>query len=154
MRIAIASDHRGYAVKAKIVELLAARGIEVLDDGTGGEKSVDYPDFAALVAGKVSAGEAERGILVCGTGIGMSIAANKFPGVRAAPIHDELTAEMSRRHNDLNVLCLAADIIGQSPRIERLINIWIETQFEGGRHARRIDKIRNLEEDPGKSQLS
>src|SRR3712207_263682 len=101
MRIAIGCDHRGYTVKAKVIELVTRLGHEVFDEGCAGTESVDYPDIATVVGRKVSNGEVDRGILICGTGIGMCIAANKFPGVRAAPCHDDLTAEMSRRHNDL-----------------------------------------------------
>ena len=144
MRIAIGSDHRGIHVKDKIRSLLSTNGHEVDDVGACTQESVDYPDFAALVAQKVGRGEVERGILICGTGIGMAIAANKFKGVRAGTCIDELTAEISRRHNDLNVLCLSADML--SPRTaERVVDIWIETEFEGGRHQRRLDKIAELE---------
>lgn len=149
MRIAIGSDHRGFQLKHRIIEFLRQKGIEVVDEGTHGNDSVDYPDFASVVAGKVSRGAADRGILICGTGIGMAIAANKFHGVRAAPCNDPLTAEMSRRHNDLNVLCLSADKIGESGVLERLIDTWVTTEFEGGRHARRLQKIAALEEANG-----
>ena len=145
MRVAIASDHRGFHLKEKVITLLKAKGHEVLDDGPSNESSVDYPDFAALVAKKVSGGTAERGILICGTGIGMAIAANKFPGVRAAACVDEVTAELSRRHNDLNVLCLSGDLLS-SRSTERLVEIWMSTEFEGGRHQRRVEKIRELEQ--------
>jgi ribose 5-phosphate isomerase B len=148
MRIAVGSDHRGHAIRAKVVELLQRLGHEVIDVGTGTADPVDYPDFAASVARKVSTGEVERGILICGTGLGMCIAANKFPGVRAAPCHDDLTAEMSRRHNDLNVLCLSADMLGER-LIDRMIEIWLNTPFEGGRHARRVEKIAALERETG-----
>jgi ribose 5-phosphate isomerase B len=144
MRIAIASDHRGVRLKERIVALLTSKGHEVMDEGTDCGESVDYPDYASRVARKVSGREVERGILICGTGIGMSIAANKFPGVRAAPCHDELTAEMSRRHNDLNVLCLSADMLGER-LVDRLVETWIRTEFEGGRHARRVKKIGDIE---------
>ena len=140
MRIAIGSDHRGYDVKRRIRSLLEQMGHEVLDFGPDSSESVDYPDFAFQVAEAVSAGKVERGVLVCGTGIGMCIAANKVKGVRAAPCHDTVTAEMSRRHNDANVLCLSADLLGEE-LIERMVRIWLTTDFEGGRHARRIDKI-------------
>lgn len=144
MRIAIASDHRGYHLKEKVISMLRGKGHEVIDDGTLSDESVDYPDFAAIVAAKVGSGSVERGVLICGTGIGMAIAANKFNGVRAAACNDEVTAEMSRRHNDANILCLSADLL--SPRVvERMIEIWIDTEFEGGRHLRRVEKIRNLE---------
>lgn len=150
MRIAVGSDHRGYAIRVKIMELLRQLGHEVIDVGPGTSEPVDYPDFAAMVARQVSAGEVERGILICGTGLGMCIAANKFPGVRAAPCHDDLTAEMSRRHNDLNVLCLSADMLGER-LIDRMIEIWLTTPFEGGRHARRVEKISSLERLSGQA---
>ncbi len=144
MRVAIGSDHRGFHLKEKLATLLRAKGFEVEDEGTTANESVDYPDYAVLVAKKVSEGSVDRGILVCGTGIGMAITANKFPGVRAAPCTDEITAEISRRHNDLNVLCLPADIL--SPRIlERMVDVWMVTEFEGGRHSRRVKKIHDLE---------
>ena len=144
MKVAIASDHRGFHLKEKVISLLKSMGHEILDEGPSSDQSVDYPDFAALVATKVSSGEVERGILICGTGIGMAISANKFPGVRAAACIDEVTAELSRRHNDLNVLCLSGDLL--SSRVtERLVEIWMQTEFEGGRHERRVEKIRQLE---------
>ncbi len=148
MRIAVGSDHRGVAVKNKIVQLVSRLGHEVQDVGAFGTESVDYPDVAAEVARKVSHTEVDRGILICGTGIGMCIAANKFPGVRAAPCHDDLTAEMSRRHNDLNILCLSADMLGEK-LIDRMVEIWLATEFEGGRHARRIEKVTALEREEG-----
>lgn len=144
MRIAIGSDHRGFAVKQKLIELLKQLGQEAVDVGTNSTESCDYPDIACVVAGQVSRREVDRGILICGTGIGMSIAANKFPGVRAAPCHDDLSAEMSRRHNDLNVLCLSADMLGEK-LIDRMVEIWLNAEFEGGRHARRVEKILQLE---------
>ncbi len=144
MRISVGSDHRGVAMRQKITDLLKRLGQEVVEVGANGEQSVDYPDIAAAVARQVSRGEADRGILICGTGLGMSIAANKFPGVRAAPCHDDLTAELSRRHNDLNVLCLSGDIVGERI-IDRLVEIWLTTPFEGGRHSRRVAKICSME---------
>jgi ribose 5-phosphate isomerase B len=144
MKVAIASDHRGYHLKEKVISLLKGKGHEVIDDGPATEESVDYPDFAALVARKVSEGIVDRGILICGTGIGMAIAANKFPRVRAGACVDEVSAELSRRHNDLNVLCLSGDLLS-SRTTERLVGIWMETEFEGGRHKRRLDKILQLE---------
>jgi ribose 5-phosphate isomerase B len=119
-------------------------GHQVDDVGTFSNDSVDYPDIAALVAGRVSRQEVDRGILVCGTGLGMCIAANKFARVRAAPCHDDLTAEMSRRHNDANILCLSADLLGERI-LDRMLDTWLSTPFEGGRHARRVDKILELE---------
>lgn len=144
MKIAVGCDHRGFALKGKLVELVTRLGHEVTDCGTFGAESCDYPDLAAVVARKVSSGEVDRGILLCGSGIGMCIAANKIPGVRAAPCHDDLTAEMSRRHNDLNVLCLSADMLGER-LIDRLVEVWLHTPFEGGRHSRRLEKISELE---------
>lgn len=146
MRIAVGTDHRGYALRTKLTEIVQRLGHEVIDVGSNTSDPVDYPDIAAEVAGRVSRGDADCGILICGTGLGMCIAANKFAGVRAAPCHDEVTAEMSRRHNDLNVLCLSADLMGER-LIERMVEIWLSTPFEGGRHARRVDKIRALERD-------
>jgi ribose 5-phosphate isomerase B len=134
-----------YHLKEQVIALLKAKGHEIVDDGPASDAAVDYPDFAALVAKRVGSGEVERGILICGTGIGMAISANKFPGVRAAACADEVTAELSRRHNDLNVLCLSGDML--SPRsTERLVEKWMETEFEGGRHQRRVEKIRHLEQ--------
>ncbi|MHB1036225.1 MAG: ribose 5-phosphate isomerase B [Pirellulales bacterium] len=148
MRIAVGSDHRGYSTKTKIVESLKRLNQEVIDVGTHSAEAVDYPDIAAIAAAMVSKQEVDRAILVCGTGLGMCIAANKFPGVRAAPCHDELTAEMSRRHNDLNVLCLSADLLGER-LVDRMVEIWINTEFEGGRHARRVEKIVDLDRKMG-----
>jgi ribose 5-phosphate isomerase B len=144
MRIAIGSDHRGYSIRGKLFTLLRQLGHEVIDLGTNSSEPVDYPDIAVLVAREVASGRVDRGILVCGTGLGMCIAANKVPGIRAAPCHDDLTAEISRRHNDLNVLCLSADLLGQQ-FIDRMIEIWLNTPFEGGRHARRLEKIFAIE---------
>ena len=133
MKIAIGSDHRGFEVKRRIVALLGQLGHEVLDVGPEGKDSVDYPDFAFRVAQAVGGGAAQRGILICGTGIGMCIAANKVHGVRAAPCHDSITAEMSRRHNDANVMCLSADLLSEE-LMERMVRIWLETAFEGDRN--------------------
>ncbi len=146
MQIAIGSDHRGYQVKSKIIELLKRLEHTSIDVGTNDTDSIDYPDIAADVARRVASGEADRGILICGSGLGMCIAANKIPGIRAAPCHDDLTAEMSRRHNDLNVLCLSADMLGEK-LIDRMVEIWLSTEFEGGRHARRVEKIEKLEHE-------
>ena len=146
MRIAIGSDHRGVGVRPQVIELLEKLGHEVVDVGTHEAGPVDYPDIAEDVGQKVASGEVDRGILICGTGIGMSIAANKIPGVRAAPCHDDLTAEMSRRHNDLNVLCLSADLLGKS-LIDRMVEIWVNTEFEGGKHSRRVGRISQIEKE-------
>ena len=144
MKIAIGSDHRGFEVKQRIITALQQLGHEVLDVGPSRRESVDYPDFAFQVATAVGEGRVDRGILICGTGIGMCIAANKVHGVRAAPCHDSITAEMSRRHNDANILCVSADLLGDE-LIDRMLRIWLETEFEGGRHARRVEKIMKYE---------
>ena len=149
MRIAVGCDHRGVHVRERVLELLRNFQQEVVDMGVKDRQEVDYPDIAAAVAAQVSRGEVDRGVLICGTGLGMCIVANKFPGVRAAPCHDDLTAEMSRRHNDLNVLCLSADMLGEK-LIDRMVEIWLKTDFEGGRHARRVDKIAEIERGGGK----
>ncbi len=146
MRIVVGSDHRGYAVRGKLIDLLKRLGHEVIDVGSHSPDPVDYPDVALLAGRKVVDGEADRGILICGTGLGMCIAANKIHGIRAAPAHDDLAAEMSRRHNDLNVLCLSADMLGER-QIDRMVKIWLDTPFEGGRHARRVEKITALEKE-------
>jgi ribose 5-phosphate isomerase B len=148
MKIIVGSDHRGFAVKNRILTVLRQLGHDVEDVGPPGRDSVDYPDYAFQVALAVSEGRADRGILVCGTGIGMCIAANKVKGVRAAPCHDSITAEMSRRHNDANVLCLSADLLGEQ-LIDRMLHLWLQTEFEGGRHARRVDKISRFEAEHG-----
>ena len=145
MKIAVASDHRGLTVKERILRQLADLGQEGVDLGPNSPESVDYPDYAYLVAHRVSDGSADRGILLCGTGVGMCIAANKVKGVRAAPCHDSITAEMSRRHNDSNVLCLSADLLGEE-LIDRMVRIWLEAPFDAGRHARRVEKILKIEQ--------
>ncbi len=147
MRVAVGNDHRGVAIKHKVLETLTRLGHEVVDVGTHTGESVDYPDIAADVARQVGAGQVDRGVLICGTGLGMCIAANKVPNVRAAACHDDLTAEMSRRHNDLNVLCLSADLLGER-LVDRMVEIWMKTDFDAGRHARRIEKISALERQP------
>ena len=144
MRIALGSDHRGANVKSRLAPMLEQWGHEVSDVGSIDDQSVDYPDYALLVANEVAEGKSERGILVCGTGIGMAITANKVPGVRATTCNDEVTAEMCRRHNDVNVLCLSGDLLGERS-LDNMIRTWLETDFEGGRHARRVDKIRQIE---------
>ena len=144
MKIAIGNDHRGVEIKLRLLPLLRSLGHEVLDIGTEAAESVDYPDYAYEVGKRVGSGEMERGLLICGTGIGMSMAANKVRNVRAAACQDVLTAEMSRRHNDANVLCLSADLLGEDQMMQ-MIRIWLETPFEGGRHARRLEKIAKIE---------
>ena len=140
MKIAVASGHRGVQVKQKILRQLADMGIEAVDLGPANADRVDYPDYAAKVAKAITNHEVERGILVCGTGIGMSIAANRYHGVRAALCHDDMTAEMSRRHNDSNVLCLSADLLGEQ-LINRMTEVWVKTQFVGGRHQERLNRL-------------
>ena len=144
--IVIASDHAGVDLKARIVELIGEAGHEVRDLGPEETTSVDYPDFAHAVAGAVAADEAEWGILICGTGIGMSLAANRHSQVRAALCHDAFTAEMARRHNDANVLCVGARVVGFGVA-EQMVKIFLGTDFEGDRHQRRINKIELTEED-------
>ena len=144
MKIAVGSDHRGFEAKRRLLNLVQSLGHETTDMGVDTADSVDYPDYAIPVAEMVSDGRADRGILICGTSIGMCIVANKVRGVRAAPCHDSITAEMSRRHNDANVLCLSADLLG-TQLMDRMVKIWLETEFEGGRHARRVEKITNYE---------
>ncbi len=145
MKIALGADHRGYEIKEKVKSLLSSLGYEVLDCGTDSSSSCDYPDLAYPVCRAVTNGEAEHGILFCGTGIGMSITANKVRGVRAALCHDEFTAEMSRRHNNANILCLPADLIGEE-LTRRIVEAWLKARFEGGRHERRLRKITEFED--------
>ena len=144
MRIALGSDHRGFPLKERLKQMLAGGGHEVFDEGCPGTESVDYPDFAFPVAERVAAGEADRGILVCGSGIGMSIAANKVKGVRAALCRTVDDARMTREHNDSNVLTLSERSM-DDPEVERLVTVWLETAFQGDRHKRRIDKIHSYE---------
>jgi ribose 5-phosphate isomerase B len=144
MKIAVASEHRGFRAKEQILVQLRQLSHEALDFGTLNKEMCDYPDFAAKAALAVSECDVDRAILIGGTGIGMSIVANKFPGVRAALCHDDLSAEISRRYNDANVLCLSADLFNDHIAA-RMIQLWLETPFEGRRHARRIDKISQYE---------
>jgi ribose 5-phosphate isomerase B len=140
MKIAIGNDHRGYKLKLKIVEWLKSQGHEVTDVGADSEASADYPDFAWKVATAVAQGQAERGILICGTGIGMSMSANKLPEIRAALIYKPEYAALTRMHNDANVLCLG-EMNGDDLNME-VLKVFMGTEFEGGRHQRRVDKIR------------
>ena len=144
MRIAIGSDHRGFEAKRRLLNTLNELKHAVTDLGTASADSCDYPDFAYAVAKQVSSGEADRGILICGTSLGMCIAANKVRGVRAASCQDLITAEMSRRHNDANVLCLSSDLLGEE-LMDQMVRNWLATPFEGGRHARRVEKIAQIE---------
>lgn len=145
MKIAVSADHRGVSILQQMLPVIEQAGCRIINQIPCDERTCDYPDMAYPVALAVASGEADRGILICGSGIGMCIAANKVPGVRAALVHDEISAEMSRRHNDANVLCLAADLLGVRV-IERIIQIWLTTEFEAGRHARRVSKITAIEQ--------
>jgi ribose 5-phosphate isomerase B len=147
MNIAIGSDHRGFTVKQRLLSVLAQLGHIPSDAGTHSSTSADYPDIAFAVAHAVADGRADRGILICGTGLGMGIAANKVLGVRATPCHDRITAELCRRHNDANVLCLSADFLGED-LIEQMVRVFLSTDFEGGRHARRLEQIAKFEAKP------
>lgn len=144
MRIALAADHAGYRLKEKIKEFLKDAGHEVLDFGTYSEASCDYPDFGIKAGEAVAKGEAERGILICGTGIGMCISANKVQGVYAALCHDLFTTERSRTHNNANVLCIGALVVEEELAL-RMVDLWLKTPFEGGRHERRVKKIAEYE---------
>ena len=146
MQLSIGSDHRGYRVKQKIIDFLIRHGHTCNDVGTNTDESVDYPDIAQAVSEDVHLGRCQRGILICGTGIGMAITANKYQGIRAATCHDAVTAEMSRRHNDANILCLSADLFGEQS-VEPLLQLWLNTEFEGGRHERRLNKITEIEKN-------
>ncbi|VTR91470.1 ribose 5-phosphate isomerase : Ribose-5-phosphate isomerase OS=Planctomyces brasiliensis (strain ATCC 49424 / DSM 5305 / JCM 21570 / NBRC 103401 / IFAM 1448) GN=Plabr_1998 PE=4 SV=1: LacAB_rpiB [Gemmata massiliana] len=140
MKVAVGNDHRGLSVKLRVVGLLTELGHEVHDLGATGPTGVDYPDYAIPVAEEVSTGKADRGVLICATGHGMCIAANKVCGIRAVNCRDVIDAELSRRHNDSNIVCVAADLLGED-QIERMIRAWLVTEFEGGRHTRRREKV-------------
>ena len=142
----IASDHGGLELKESIKAYLKNRGIEVRDLGTDNGDSVDYPDFGERVGKAISTGEADKGILICGTGIGMSIVANKFPGVRAALIWDDFTARMSKEHNNANIIVMGGRMLTPENANE-MVGVWLDAHFEGGRHQKRLDKIAQIEED-------
>src|SRR5829696_693864 len=144
MKVAIAADHAGYQLKDSLKKFLDEMGVAYEDFGTSNAQSVDYPDFAKAVAEGVAGGRFDRGILVCGTGVGMAIAANKVPGVRSAPIVDTDTARLSREHNDLNVLTLGARLLPES-RAREIVKTFLQTPFEGGRHLARVQKIHAIE---------
>ena len=144
MRVALASDHAGYAEKERLKDVLADLGVEFNDLGTVSEESVDYPDYARKVAEQVAQGRVEQGVLVCGSGTGMAITANKVPGVRAAVAWSEETARLARRHNDANVLALGARTTPPGD-IPKIVRAWFTTDFEGGRHAARVEKISEVE---------
>lgn len=143
MKIAVGADHGGYELKMKIVRYLHSLGYIVEDTGCHSLESVDYPDYADRVASLVAKGDCERGILVCGTGIGMSLSANRNWKIRAANCHDDYTAKMSREHNDANVLCLGARVIGDGVALD-LVKVWLTTAFSGGRHQQRIAKYSEI----------
>jgi ribose 5-phosphate isomerase B len=145
MKIAVGNDHRGFEAKQQIKNIVTQLGHEVIDVGSNDSNPVDYPDAAYLAATAVSKKQADRAILVCGTGIGMSIAANKVKGVRAALCHDELSARISRHHNDANVLCISGDLTGEV-LLRKIVEVWLDTEFSSGRHQRRIEKIAAIEE--------
>jgi ribose 5-phosphate isomerase B len=145
MKLAIGCDHGGFELKEEILKFIkTVANIEVVDFGTNGKDSVDYPDFGKKVSEAVSTGAVDRGILICGTGIGMSIVANRFPNVRAALCHDQFTAQMSREHNDANVLVMGERVIGKGVAVG-IVRTWLDTEFAGGRHQKRLDKISALE---------
>lgn len=146
MKIALGADHAGFELKNRIKQHLSGQGIEVQDEGTNSGDSVDYPDFAKKVAEHVTEQRAEMGILVCGTGIGMAISANKVPGIRAANCDTVFEAQMSREHNDANVLALGARVVEPQAALE-IVDTWLKTNFIGGRHQRRVDKIHEIEQE-------
>jgi ribose 5-phosphate isomerase B len=145
VRIAIGCDHAGFGLKEEILGVLRGLDVEFVDCGTNGTESVDYPDFGLKVSELVSSGEIEKGILICGTGLGMSMVANKFPNVRAALCNDLFSAKMSRLHNDANVLVMGGRVIGKDLAAE-IVKVWLSTPFEGQRHLRRLIKIKDIEE--------
>jgi ribose 5-phosphate isomerase B len=146
MQIGLACDHGGFELKEELKAFLKSIGVEPIDMGTFNQDSVDYPDFGVLVAEKISRGELEKGILICGTGIGMSIVANKFPGVRAALANDLYSSRFSREHTDANILVIGGRIVGKDLARE-ILRVWLETPFAGGRHKRRLEKIEALEKE-------
>jgi len=145
VKIATAADHAGFRLKEKIKEYLLSAGYEVEDFGTSGEEPVDYPDFGLAAATAVMSGSCDLGILVCGTGLGMAIAANKIPGIRAVTCGDTFSARSSREHNDANVLCLGARVLGEGLALD-IVKTWLSANFQGGRHERRVKKIKEIED--------
>ena len=143
MKVYIGSDHAGFQVKEKLKKTIESLGHEIVDVGPNSEDATDYPDFAEKVARAVADKKGERGVLICGTGIGMSMAANRVPGVLAACVHDRVTAEMSRRHNNANVFCAGSRIV-PAGEIEDCLKVWMGASFEGGWHARRMEKISKI----------
>jgi ribose 5-phosphate isomerase B len=145
MKIVVAADHVGFVLKEQVLEYLRSRGFEVEDCGPSNAESVDYPDFAEKVAAQVAAKQADRGVLVCGTGIGMMLAANKVLGIRAVVANDTLSARMGREHNDANVLTMGARMI-DAANMRQIVDAWLSTPFAGGRHARRVQKIQAIDQ--------
>lgn len=143
--IAVGSDHGGLELKQAICQMLLSRGLTCEDYGTNGPVSVDYPDYGAQVAAAVAAAKVDAGVLICGTGIGMSIIANKYPGVRAALVHDDFTAQMAKEHNNANILVLGGRVLSVATAVH-LVEIWLDSQFAGGRHQGRLDKIASAEQ--------
>ena len=153
MKIAIGCDHRGFDLKEKIKVIITELGHEYIDFGANNNEPVDYPDTAYLAANAVSTNHADRAILACASGIGMSMAANKVKKIRAALCHDELSAQASRGHNDSNVLCLPADQIGES-LLRKIVEVWLKTEFMGGRHQRRVNKIQAIEDGKDPKEIN
>lgn len=152
MKIVIGSDHRGFEAKQQIKSIVTQLGHTCIDVGTNDDSPVDYPDMAYLAAKTVSDEKADMAILACGTGIGMSITANKIKGIRAALCHDELSAQISRHHNDANVLCLSGDLTGEV-LLRKIVEVWLNTEFSGGRHQRRVEKIDAIEDGKAPSEI-
>ena len=149
MNISVGTDHRGLDQKKMVTEIAKSLGHAVIDHGTNSTESCDYPDIAKALGQSVESGNTDRGILICGTGIGMSIAANKVKGVRAAVCNNTAQARLSRQHNDANVLCLPGDSFEEAA-VTELVSVWLETNFEGGRHERRVEKMKQMEAEFGK----
>ncbi|MFD2170205.1 ribose 5-phosphate isomerase B [Tumebacillus lipolyticus] len=149
MKVAIAADHGGYTLKESVKKKLESLGLSYHDFGTYSEESVDYPDYGILVAEAVARGEYDRGILICGTGLGMSIVANKVPGIRCALLHDTFSAKATREHNDTNVMAMGARVIGPG-LADDIVELWLTTEFSGGRHAARVGKIADIEKRFGR----
>jgi len=153
MKIVVGSDHRGFEAKQQVKAIITQLGHECIDVGTTDSNPVDYPDLAYSAAMAVSERRADRAILACSTGIGMSIAANKIKGIRAAICHDELNARISRDHNDANVLCISGDQVGEV-LLRKIVEVWLSTEFSGGRHQRRVNKIAAIEEGRDPSEIT
>ena len=152
MKIAVGSDHRGFEAKEQVKAIISQLGHECIDVGISENIPSDYPDLAYLAATAVSTGQADRAILACATGLGMSIVANKIKGIRAALCHDELTAQISRDHNDANVLCFSGDQVGEV-LLRKIVEVWLNTEFSGGRHQRRVNKIKAIEQGKKPSEV-